>query len=48
MTPFDCRVTVPNARAVAYDEETERFLVHSPRFYGGAWIDKNDVKENEG
>lgn len=39
----DVTVKIPNARVAKYDPETDRYFVHSPAFYGGAWIDARNV-----
>ena len=39
----DVAVEIPNARVARYDPDTNRYFVHSPAFYGGAWIDARDV-----
>lgn len=39
----DVTVEIPNARVAKYDPATDRYFVHSPAFYGGAWVDARDV-----
>lgn len=39
----DVTVKIPNARVARYDPATDRYFVHSPAFYGGAWVDARDV-----
>lgn len=39
----DVTVRIPNARVAKYDPATDRYFVHSPAFYGGAWVDARDV-----
>lgn len=39
----DVAITIPNARIAKYDPDTDRYFIHSPAFYGGAWIDARDV-----
>lgn len=40
----DVTITIPNARVAKYDPDTDRYFVHSPAFYGGAWVDGRDVR----
>lgn len=39
----DVTITILNARVAKYDPVTDRYFVHSPAFYGGAWIDARNV-----
>lgn len=43
----DVTVTIPNARVAKYDPETDRYFVHSPAFYGGAWVDAHNATPKE-
>ena len=39
----DVTVKIPNARVARYDPTTDRYFVHSPAFYGGAWVDAHNA-----
>lgn len=43
----DVTVTIPNTRVAKHDPETDRYFVHSPAFYGGAWVDASNVIPKE-
>ena len=40
----DVVVVIPNARVAKRDPETGRYFVHSPAFYGGAWIESHNIE----